>query len=84
APQDMNSMAPAGDTNQPIASKVPVATSMPPYYYQFTFLTPGSYTVAFTCQAAQDNPAQADAAVKFTPIKSAVVTAGQATTVDFP
>lgn len=84
APQDMNSMASAGDTNQPIASKVPVATSMPPYYYQFTFLAPGSYTVAFTCQAAQDNPAQADAAVKFTAIMSAVVTAGQATTVDFP
>lgn len=84
APEGMNSMAPAGDTNQPIASKVPVATSMPPYYYQFTFLAPGSYTVAFTCQAAQDTPAQADAAVKFTTVKSAVVTAGQATTVDFP
>lgn len=45
APEDLNSMAPAGDPNQPFASKVPVATSQPPYYYQFTFLTPGNYTV---------------------------------------
>ena len=85
APEDMNSAAPAGDTNQPIASKVPVATSTPPYYYQFTFLTPGNYTVAFTCQAAQDNPDQADAAVKFSPVKSGVmVTAAMTTTVDLP
>jgi hypothetical protein len=85
APEDMNSAAPAGDTNQPIASKVPVATSTPPYYYQFTFLTPGTYTVAFTCQAAQDNPDQADAAVKFSPVKSGVmVTAAMTTTVDLP
>lgn len=85
APEDMNSAAPAGDTNQPIASKVPVATSTPPYYYQFTFLTPGSYTLAFTCQAAQDNPAQADPAVTFSPVKSGItVSAGQTTTVDLP
>ncbi len=63
APEDMNSTAAAGDPNQPIASKVPVATSLPPYYYQFTFLAPGTYTLAFTCQAAQDNPDQADAAI---------------------
>lgn len=85
APEDMNSAAPAGDTNQPVASKVPVATSTPPYYYQFTFLTPGSYTLAFTCQAAQDNPAQADPAVTFSPVKSGItVSAGQTTTVDLP
>jgi hypothetical protein len=85
APEDMNSMAAAGDPNQPIASKAPVATSMPPYYYQFTFLAPGTYTLAFTCQAAQDNPDQADAAVTFSPVKTAiVVTANQTTTADLP
>lgn len=85
APEDMNSAAPAGDANQPIASNVPVATSTPPYYYQFTFLTPGSYTVAFTCQAAQDNPAQADPAVTFSPVKTGIaVAANQTTTVDLP
>lgn len=85
APEDMNSTAPAGDANQPLASKVPIANSQPPYYYQFTFLNPGNYTLAFTCEAAQDNPDQADPAVKFAPIKTGiVVTAGQTTTVDIP
>ena len=84
-PEDMNSMAAAGDPNQPMASKVPIATSQPPYYYQFTFLAPGNYTVAFTCEAAQDNPDQADPAVIFNPVKTGiVVTAGQTTTVDIP
>jgi hypothetical protein len=86
APEDMNSAAPSGDLNQPLSSKVPVATSQPPYYYQFTFLPPGMYTVAFTCDAAQDNPAQADSAtVKFNPVKTGItVTANQTTTVDIP
>jgi hypothetical protein len=84
-PEDMNSSAPTTDTNQPIASKVPVPTSQPPYYYQFTFLPPAPYTVALTCQAAQDNPDQADPVVTFTPVKSGIsVTANQTTTVDFP
>ncbi|HXZ59363.1 MAG TPA: DUF4382 domain-containing protein [Steroidobacteraceae bacterium] len=85
APEDMNSTAAAGDANQPIASRVPVATSTPPYYYQFTFLAPAEYTVAFTCEAAQDNTDQADPAVKFGPVKTGIaVTAEMTTTVDFP
>lgn len=83
APEDMNSTAAAGDANQPLASRVPVAESQPPYYFQFTFLQPGTYTVAFTCQAGGDNPLQADPAVKFNPIQSGIaVTAGQTTTAD--
>lgn len=81
-PEDMNSSAPATDTNQPIASKAPVATSTPPYYYQFTFLTPGDYTVAFTCQAAMDNPDQADTSVILTPVATTMVTANATQTVD--
>src|SRR6202030_1713531 len=50
-PEDMNSTAPSTDTNQPLASRVPVANSQPPYYYQFSFLPPGTYTVALTCEA---------------------------------
>ena len=85
APEDMNSAAPAGDANQPLASKAPTAGSQPPYYYQFTFLPPGTYTVAFTCQASQDNSDQADSMVTFGPIKTAIaVTANQTTTVDIP
>ena len=60
-----------------------VATSQPPYYYQFTFLAPGSYTVAFTCQAAADDPDKADSAVAFTQVKTGVnVTANMTTTAD--
>ena len=85
APEDMNSTAPSTDTNQPLASRVPVATSQPPYYYQFAFLAPGTYTVAFTCEAAQDNPDQADSTVTFSPVKTAIsVTANMTTTVDIP
>jgi len=81
-PEDMNSTAPAGDTNQPLVSKVPIATSAPPYYYQFTFLPPGTYTVAFTCEAAQDKPDQADPSVLLIPVATTTVTAGQTATVD--
>ena len=85
APEDMDSTAASSDTNQPQASKVPVANSQPPYYYQFTFLPPGTYTVAFTCQADLDNPDQADSAVTFNPVKSAItVAAKQTVTVDIP
>lgn len=81
-PEDINSSAPSTDTNQPVASKVPVANSTPPYYYQFTFLTPGTYTVAFTCQAAQDNPDQADSSVILIPVGTTAVTANATQTVD--
>ena len=59
APEDTNSAAASTDANQPIASKVPVATQSA-LTYQFTFLAPGSYTVAYTCQAAADSPDQND------------------------
>lgn len=81
-PEDMNSSALSTDANQPLASKVPVATSTPPYYYQFTFLAPGTYTVAFTCQAAEDNPGQADPSVSLIPVATTTVTANATQTVD--
>lgn len=84
-PEDMNSAAPAGDMNQPLASKMPIANSQPPFYYQFTFLAPGDYTVAFTCEAAQDDPGQADPVVTFSPVKTGIVVAAdQTTSVDVP
>lgn len=60
--------------------------------YRVAFLAPGDYTVAFTCQAADDlapdpeaagaDPAT-DNAIAFTEGKTATVTAGSSTTVDF-
>jgi hypothetical protein len=85
-PADMNTTA-TDQTTQPIASKVPAVTSTSNggYYYQFTFLPPGPYTLAFTCLAALDNADQADAAVLFAPVKSGIsVSAAQTATVDFP
>ena len=84
APEDMNSTAAPTDTNQPLSSRTVIASSQPPYYYQFTFLQPGTYTVAFTCQAAQDDPDKADSTVTFSPVKTATVTANMTTTVDIP
>lgn len=84
-PADMDSTAPSGDPNQPLASRAVYATTTPPYYYQFTFLPPGSYTIAFTCQGNQDDPGQPDAAVVFAPVVTGVdVTAGMTTTTDIP
>ncbi len=84
-PEDMDSTAPSTDANQPLASRVPVANSQPPYYYQFTFLPPGTYTVALTCQADLDNPDQADSAVTFNPLKTGInVIAKQTAAVDIP
>ena len=85
APEDWNSGALSTDTSQPLASTLPVPTSVPPYAYQFSALSPGTYTLALTCQAAQDNPAQADPAVMFNPVKTGVaVAADQATMVAIP
>ncbi len=84
-PEDINSTAPATDMNQPLASKAPMLAQSGGYYYQFTFLSPGSYSVAFTCQAALDNPDQADSNVTFSPVKTGTtVTAQQTATVDIP
>jgi hypothetical protein len=69
--------------NQPIASKVPV-TGGTGTTYQFTFLPPGPYSVAYTCDAANDDPDTADA-VTFSPVvQDIAVTAGQTTTVNLP
>jgi len=85
APEDWNSAAPSTDSSQPLTSTLPVATSVPAYAYQFTALPPGTYTLALTCQAAQDNPAQADSAVTFSPVKTGIaVTADQVMTVNIP
>jgi hypothetical protein len=84
-PEDMNSTAPTTDANQPVGSKALAANTSVPYYYQFTFLQPGNYTVAFTCQADQDNPDQADSIVTFNPvITGIVISANMTTTADIP
>ncbi|MHB8477590.1 MAG: hypothetical protein ACYDBZ_15015 [Steroidobacteraceae bacterium] len=82
APEDRNTTALPTDRNQALASVLLVATSTPPYYYQFGALPLGTYTLALTCQANQDELTQADAAA-FSPVTTGiVVTADQITTVN--
>ena len=52
------------------------------YGYRAGFLGAGSYTVAFTCDAAADDPAVNDA-LTFSGAQNATVTAGQTTAVSF-
>ena len=72
-PEDMNSSAPPTDAHQPLTAVLPVASSVPPYAYQFTALPPGTYTLALTCQTAQDDPTHADPAVTFGPVVNGVI-----------
>ncbi|MDE2306522.1 MAG: DUF4382 domain-containing protein [Gammaproteobacteria bacterium] len=69
--------------NPPLTSKAPALdTATNSYYYQFTFLPPGSYTVAYTCDADLDTSSQASTMV-FNPVVTNVsVVATQTTTVD--
>ncbi len=52
------------------------------YEYRAAFLSPGAYTVAFTCAAASDNPATDDA-IGFSLGQDATVTANSTVTVNF-
>jgi hypothetical protein len=52
------------------------------YTYSIPFLSPGDYTVAFTCQGLAEDPAVVDG-LTFVGAQNAVVVDGEATTVDF-
>lgn len=52
------------------------------YTYSIPFLSPGDYTVAFTCQGLNEDPANTDNLV-FVQAQNAVVTDGEETTIDF-
>jgi hypothetical protein len=53
------------------------------FRFRLGFVPTGTYTVAFTC-AADDDDAETDDAITFAPTIDATVTAGQTTTVQFP
>jgi hypothetical protein len=70
-------------TAGPIASvpvKLNVASNT--YSYRVSFLDPGTYTLAFTCNGSIDNPNSSEAVV-FSRSGDAVVTANQTTNIDF-
>lgn len=53
------------------------------YTYSIPFLSPGEYTVAFTCQGLNDDPATADEELIFVQAQNVVVIDGEATTINF-
>ena len=75
-PADVNINAPAGSV-QPISTAL-VALNGTTVQYNFTdaFLPAGLYTLAFTCQAAMDDPTRSDN-LSFTSVTTTTVTAGQ-------
>lgn len=59
-PTDLDSTAPA--STQPVSeSPVKLDTNTGDYQFTAAYLPQGTYTLALTCDAASDNPAQADA-----------------------
>lgn len=77
--------APSMDPNRPLTSKLPIANSQPPFYDEFSILPPGTYSLAFSCEATLDNSDHADSAVMHGRAKTGIsVVSRQTTTVDIP
>jgi hypothetical protein len=74
-PGDVNINATSGEV-QPITSALlSLNSTTVKYNFAASFLPPGAYTVAFTCQAGNDHPDQADN-ITFNPVTTTTVTAG--------
>ena len=79
-------MGEEGSANAPLTSAaVSLDNSSGDWSYTIGFLAPGAYTVAFTCQASDDDPDKADDDIEFvgTDDSPAQVLADQDTPVDF-
>ena len=69
---------------EPISSAMPeLNAGTGDYDYTVGFLGEGDYTVAFTCDADDDNP-ESDDTLVFAHTQDATVVAGETTPVDFP
>jgi len=75
-----------GSNNDPLTSGVVAVdpTAAGAYTYSVPFLSPGQYTVAFTCQGLSDDPEVTNAALVFAGVRNATVVHGQTAVVDFP
>jgi hypothetical protein len=72
-----------GTPADPVSSAEPKLNAETGHFdYTVGFLSPGAYTVAFTCDAAADDPATSDT-LEFTGTQDATVVADQVTDVDF-
>jgi hypothetical protein len=76
-PHDLDSAAPA--STQPVTeAPVQMDTDFGSFRFTAAYLPAGTYTLAFTCDAGNDDPAKADA-VSFSSAGSVVAEAGQTT-----
>ena len=71
-------------TGDPVATVEATLDPMTSDYVYHTLLEPGDYTVAFTCQAAKDDPAPSDDTLTFYTPAFDITNTGDVTTVDFP
>ncbi|MBI2383040.1 MAG: DUF4382 domain-containing protein [Gammaproteobacteria bacterium] len=78
-PDDVDDIPPEPLTSATVA--LDAATGQ--YRYRAAFLAAGDYTVAFTCQAAADDPGSDDFGIEFIGTRNAAVAANRDTTVDF-
>jgi hypothetical protein len=76
-PDDIDGIAP-----DPVTTAKVEMDNMGVFRYKAAFLEPGTYTVAFTCQAAQDDPTTDDA-ISFSGAANVTVSAQTVTTYDF-
>lgn len=74
-PHDIDATAPV--TTQPLSeSPVKLDTAFGPYRFTAAYLPAGTYTLAFTCDAGNDDPSKPDA-LSFNPTGTVQVAAGQ-------
>jgi hypothetical protein len=74
----------SGSDQDPLTTGIvaPDAANAGAYSYSIPFLSPGDYTVAFTCQGLSDDPVAVDS-LTFTAPQNTVVVDGEAAPVDF-
>ena len=71
-----------GDAGDPLTTGLVSLAAPGSYQYGIGFLSAGTYTIAYTCDAAAD-VARSDEALTFVGSQNITITAGMTTTVDF-
>lgn len=72
----------SGGASDPVATATVSQAQDGSYGYSATFLSPGDYSVAFTCQASDDDP-EVDETIEFTDGGNVAISNGETTTLDF-
>lgn len=72
-----------GDGPDPVTTATVNLDTSGAWRYRAAFLEPGTYTVAFTCQAASDDPEVGGDTLVFLGTRTVTVNAGAATATDF-